>query len=163
MQKGKSYFLIDDKIHLMDDDFSDDSSFTVKQSDCNLLEGYNILVVDDNPINLTVAEKTLSRFSGKSFKCLNAEDAFKLFQTTPIDLILMDLHMPIMDGFEATKKIKASQKYIDSPIAIMAYTTYAYNDVKTELDLNGFDGYIGKPFTHVQVLDTILNAINKFK
>jgi CheY-like chemotaxis protein len=163
MQKGKSYFLIDDKIHLMDDDFSDDSSFTVKQSDCNLLEGYNILVVDDNPINLTVAEKTLSRFSGKSFKSLNGEDAFRLFQTTPIDLILMDLHMPIMDGFEATKKIKASQKYIDSPIAIMAYTTYAYNDVKTELDLNGFDGYIGKPFTHVQVLDTILNAINKFK
>jgi CheY-like chemotaxis protein len=162
MQKGKSYFLIDDKIHLMDDDFSDDSSFVVKKADRNLLEGFNILVVDDNPINLTVAEKTLARFSATSFKCLNAEDAFLLFESTTIHLILMDLHMPNIDGFEASRRIKASQKYINSPIAIMAYTTYAYNDVKMELELNGFDGYIGKPFTHVQVLDTILSAIQKF-
>lgn len=163
MEKGKSYFLIDDKIHLMDDELVNDPSFAVNKSDRNLLEGFNVLVVDDNPINLTVADKTLAKFSGKSFKCLNADDAFLIFNSTPIDLILMDLHMPNIDGFEATKRIKATKKYLDQPIAILAYTTYSYSDVKTEMEISGFDGYIGKPFTHVQVIDTIIGAINKFK
>lgn len=158
-----SYYLIDDKIHLMEDDFSSESQFSVKKSQKNLLEGINILVVDDNPINLTVADKTLAKFSGKSFKCLNAEDALLVFNSSNINLILMDLHMPNIDGFEAAKMIKQTEKFIKNPICILAYTTYSYNDVRVDLDLAGFDGYIGKPFTHTQVIDTIIDAVSRAK
>ena len=163
MQKGVSYYLIDDKIHLMEDDFSSESQFSVKKSHKNLLEGINILVVDDNPINLTVADKTLAKFSGKSFKCLNAEDALLVYNSSNINLILMDLHMPNIDGFEAAKMIQQTEKFNKNPICILAYTTYSYNDVKVELELSGFDGYIGKPFTHTQVIDTIIDAVSRRK
>lgn len=157
--KGTSYYLIDDKIHLMEDSFSSETEFSVSQSDRKLLEGINFMVVDDNPINLTVADKTLAKFGGVSFKCLTAEEALNTFESQSIQLILMDLHMPNIDGFEAAKKICATQKYIDNPIPILAYTTYSYNDVKAEIESSGMSGYVGKPFTHVQVVETILEAV----
>jgi len=161
--KGTSYYLIDDKIHLMEDSFSDESNFSVSHSDRKLLEGISFIVVDDNPINLTVADKTLAKFGGVSFKCLTAEEGLKTFNSESVQLILMDLHMPNIDGFEATKMICATQKYIDNPIPILAYTTYSLNDVKTEIESSGMIGYVGKPFTHIQVVDIILDAVGIHK
>tara|TARA_R110001592_G_scaffold244026_1_gene505306 strand:- start:2040 stop:2483 length:444 start_codon:yes stop_codon:yes gene_type:complete len=143
----------------MEDSFSNEPSFIVNQSDRKLLEGINILVVDDNPINLTVADKTLSKFGGSSIKCLSAEESLVVFKANPIQLILMDLHMPGIDGFAATKLIRETDKFKNNPIPILAYTTYSYNDVKVEIENCGMNGYIGKPFTHVQVIDTILEAV----
>ncbi|WP_339607102.1 response regulator [uncultured Roseivirga sp.] len=157
--KGTSYYLIDDKIHLMEDSFSNEPSFAVNQSDRKLLEDINILVVDDNPINLTVADKTLAKFGGTSFKCLSAEESLTVFKSTPIQLILMDLHMPGIDGFAATKLIRETEEYKNNPVPILAYTTYSYNDVKAEIEDCGMSGYIGKPFTHIQVIDTILEVV----
>ncbi len=157
--KGTSYYLIDDKIHLMEDSFSNEPSFIVNQSDQKLLDGINILVVDDNPINLTVADKTLAKFGGTSYKCLSAEDSVLAFKSKPIHLILMDLHMPGINGFEATKLIRETEEFKSNPIPILAYTTYSYNDVKAEIEACGMSGYIGKPFTHIQVIDTILEAV----
>lgn len=151
--------MIDDKIHLMEDSFSNEPSFIVNQSDQKLLDGINILVVDDNPINLTVADKTLAKFGGTSFKCLSAEDSVLAFKSKPIHLILMDLHMPGINGFEATKLIRETEEFKNNPIPILAYTTYSYNDVKAEIEACGMSGYIGKPFTHIQVIDTILEAV----
>ncbi|WP_452609223.1 response regulator [Roseivirga echinicomitans] len=143
----------------MEDSFSNETPFTVNQTDRKLLEGINILVVDDNPINLTVADKTLAKFGGTSFKCLSAEESLVVFQSNSIQLILMDLHMPGVDGFAATKLIRETEAYKNNPIPILAYTTYSYNEVKDEIEDCGMSGYIGKPFTHIQVLDTILEAV----
>lgn len=143
----------------MEDSFSNEPSFVVNQSDRKLLEGINILVVDDNPINLTVADKTLAKFGGTSFKCLSAEESLTVFKSTPVQLILMDLHMPGIDGFAATKLIRETEEYKNNPVPILAYTTYNYNDVKVDIEDCGMSGYIGKPFTHIQVIDTILDAV----
>tara|TARA_A100000171_G_scaffold52967_1_gene74727 strand:+ start:167 stop:610 length:444 start_codon:yes stop_codon:yes gene_type:complete len=143
----------------MEDSFSNEPSFIVNQSDQKLLDGINILVVDDNPINLTVADKTLAKFGGTSYKCLSAEDSVLAFKSKPIHLILMDLHMPGINGFEATKLIRETEEFKSNPIPILAYTTYSYNDVKAEIEACGMSGYIGKPFTHIQVIDTILEAV----
>lgn len=157
--KGAAYYLIDDKIHLMEDNFTSESTFNVNQQDQDLLEGYNFLVVDDNPINLTVADKTLAKFGGKSFKCLNAEEALKVFDSETIHLILMDLHMPNINGFEAAKLIRQTLKYKNTPVPILAYTTYSHNDVGEDIKASGFNGYIGKPFTQTQVVNTITEAV----
>ena len=71
----------------------------------------------------------------------------------------MDLHMPGIDGFAATKLIRETEEYKNNPVPILAYTTYSYNDVKAEIEDCGMSGYIGKPFTHVQVIDTILEVV----
>ncbi|KYG81428.1 hypothetical protein MB14_12595 [Roseivirga ehrenbergii] len=143
----------------MEDSFVNEPSFIVNQSDRKLLDGINIIVVDDNPINLTVADKTLAKFGGTSFKCLSAEESLVAFKSKPIHLVLMDLHMPGIDGFTATKLIRETEEFKNNPIPILAYTTYSYNDVKAEIEACGMSGYIGKPFTHVQVIDTILGAV----
>ena len=125
----------------------------------DLLKDSTILIIDDNPINLTVAHKTLAKFGAKTVKALSGVEGIKAFQKNSVQLILMDLHMPFMDGFETTQKLKAVKEFGERPAPILAYTTYAFEDVKDQIETYGLDGYIGKPFTQHQVLERIIEAV----
>lgn len=155
---AKSYFLIDDKIQPMDQE-TPDVSKTGAPDQAGILSGKTILVIDDNPINLVVAEKTLRKFGAESIKALSAKDGVHQFSTKKVDLILMDLHMPGIDGFEATNLIKETEAYKKAKRPILAYTTYALDEVKEKIDKFGLDGYVGKPFTQEQVLETIIDYL----
>ena len=157
---AKSYFLLDDKILPMDGEEGGKSADRIKvNSDSNLLEGKTILVIDDNPINLIVAEKTLKKFGANCIKALSAKEGIQKFLVNPVNLVLMDLHMPSIDGFEATAMLRETQNFKDKPINILAYTTYSYDEVKAKMSEFQLDGYIGKPFTQDQVLETIIKIL----
>lgn len=155
---ARSYFLLDNEILSTDEMIA--HQIISKDENSSLLEGKVILVIDDNPINLSVAEKTLQKYGANCLRTASAKEGIAEFGKKNVDLILMDLHMPIMDGFEATRRIKASSRFIENSVPILAYTTYPYNEVKKAIELNGLDGYIGKPFTQTQVLDTILSVLS---
>lgn len=156
---AKSYFLLDDKILPMDSE--ETGKLKPKRAVENqLLEGKTILVIDDNPINLIVAEKTLKKFGAKSTKALSAKEGIQKFISQPFDLVLMDLHMPSIDGFEATAMLRETQNFKSKPTTILAYTTYSRDEVKEKMDEYKFDGYIGKPFTQDQVLETIIKVLD---
>jgi len=155
---ARSYFLLDDEI-LSTDEFSTGIQAS-ENEDKLILAGMSILVIDDHPINLSVAEKTLSKFGAQALKSFSAKDGLHTFNNNKVDLILMDLHMPVIDGFEATQLIKASNAFKKRPVPILAYTTFAYSEVSEALNKYGLDGYIGKPFTQTQVLETILSVVN---
>ena len=156
---AKSYFLLNDKILPMDSEEPlNESAKAVPEEE--VLVGKSILVIDDNPINLIVAEKTLKKFGGKSIKALSAKDGIQKFIANTVDIVLMDLHMPGLDGFEATAMLRETKSFKTKPIKILAYTTYSYDEVKDKMAEFKLDGYIGKPFTQDQVLETIIELLS---
>jgi signal transduction histidine kinase/CheY-like chemotaxis protein len=103
-----------------------------------------ILVVDDVEVNIVIAEFMLEPFEVQVESVSNGKEALELVQKEHFDLILMDHMMPIMDGVEATKAIRA----LDGPasdIVIIAMTANAVSGVVDMFLAAGFDGYVSKP------------------
>lgn len=106
------------------------------------LEGMHVLLVEDNLINVKVAEKILSHWNVKVDIALNGLLATQKFKVDKYDVILMDLAMPIMDGYEATSIIRGK----DTAIPIIALTASASYGYLEKAMLIGIDEYIIKPF-----------------
>lgn len=107
-----------------------------------------ILLVDDNDLNRDIANEILSMMGYKCEEAANGEEALKLFTQSGADhysLIFMDLQMPVMDGFDATKAIRASKAPDGAtiPIIAMSANTFA-NDVQKSLEA-GMNEHISKP------------------
>lgn len=114
-------------------------------------EGSHILIVDDNRINRLVTQKTLERDSYICSTAVNGKDAVEIVKNEVFDLILMDLNMPIMNGFEATTLIRE----FNETIPIIALT--ARDPVQLEEDIHaiGFNDVIIKPYDINVFLDTV--------
>jgi two-component system cell cycle response regulator DivK len=155
----RSYYLIDNKIQSLEE--TDGGAQQLKKSkSASILAEQNVLIVDDSPINLIVAEKTLSKFGATCFRAISAKEGLKVYNQEKIDLILMDLHMPVIDGFKATDLIRETEKFHSFPIPIMAYTTFSYDEVMEGIKNHKLDGYIGKPFTQAQVIGSIFEVLS---
>lgn len=109
-----------------------------------------ILVVDDTPANLEVISDTLSSAGYHVAAVISGERALKRLRTHPPDLILLDIQMPVMDGFETCRQIKANPTTIDIPIIFITART------DTKSILQGFEmgavDYISKPFQEAELL-----------
>ncbi|RYE36655.1 MAG: response regulator [Sphingobacteriaceae bacterium] len=109
------------------------------------LRGMNILVVEDNQINMIIAQKMLDGLEAKSVKAYNGEEAIAALSAehAPFNIILMDLEMPVMDGYTAIKIIKNRWAHIP----VLAFTaTMMDNETLQELRNIGFKDYVSKPF-----------------
>jgi signal transduction histidine kinase/DNA-binding NarL/FixJ family response regulator len=106
----------------------------------------NILIVDDNKINQQVAELTLQRWKITTHIASSAKEAFEILKNKPIDLVLMDVTMPEMDGFEATKYIRNNFEKPLSNIPIIAVTASALVGDRERCIAEGMDDYVSKPF-----------------
>lgn len=107
------------------------------------MSGQPILVVDDNPINLKLIRVLLTGEGYDVRAALDAEEAVVILQSFRPRLILMDLQLPGMDGYEFTRRLKAGPETRD--IVIFAVTSYAMKgDEQRALDA-GCDGYVAKP------------------
>ena len=101
-----------------------------------------ILVAEDEEVNFLYIEALLSN-KYKTLHAINGQVAIDMFIENPnIDLVLMDLKMPVMDGFEATSKIKS----INPEIPIIALTAYSTTEDKKKSLENGCDDFMSKPF-----------------
>jgi signal transduction histidine kinase len=136
----------------------DESAFgfaTEKQLDSR--PSYNwknkiILVAEDEPTNYKYISNVLSKTNINLIWAKNGLETFELFaKRTDIDLVLMDIRMPIMDGYEVTRKIKE----INKKIPIIAQTAYALDAEKEEILKAGCDDYIAKPYSDSELLRMI--------
>ncbi|HXB55916.1 MAG TPA: response regulator [Vicinamibacteria bacterium] len=107
------------------------------------MAGEPILIVDDNPANLKLARVVLSREGYEVRTAADAEDALVALRTFRPRLILMDLQLPGMDGFELTRRLKADPAR--SGVVILALTAYAMKGDEEKARAAGCDGYIAKP------------------
>jgi CheY-like chemotaxis protein len=110
-----------------------------------------ILVAEDNSINIQVARYILSPLASELVFVLNGEEAVEHYLTNKYDLIFMDVVMPVMNGYEATEKIRQIEleSGTDERIPIVAMTANnMYEEIQNCLKI-GMDAFISKPFnTH---------------
>ena len=118
------------------------------------------LIVEDNPINIRVAQIVLKGLSPHIQVAMNGLEAVELFQTSKFDIILMDIRMPVMDGIEATLRIRKLEKLMKTkdPVKIIALTANTFQeDIESCMD-NGMDAFLEKPFTSKDLV-TILQRL----
>jgi signal transduction histidine kinase/HPt (histidine-containing phosphotransfer) domain-containing protein/FixJ family two-component response regulator len=104
-----------------------------------------VLVVDDLPSNLLVAEGLLTPYRMRVFTCLNGREAVALVGERPFDLVLMDHMMPEMDGVEATHAIRAMNDPRCRTMPIIALTANAVSSMREMFLKNGFNDFLPKP------------------
>ncbi|RYU86588.1 PAS domain S-box protein [Mucilaginibacter terrigena] len=119
------------------------------------LSGMTILVVDDNKMNLMVASKFLKKWRADVDEAINGQIAVDMVNGKAYDMIIMDLQMPVMDGFEATAIIK--QSYPDMPI--IAFTADAMPETHGKAFEAGMCDYLTKPF----VPDVLFEKVSKYR
>lgn len=113
-----------------------------------------ILVAEDEEVNFYYISEVLEGAGYQVFHAWDGSKAVELFKEEQPDLILMDIKMPVMDGYEALNQIKA----IDKSVPIVALTAHALFGDKEKALNAGFDAYLSKPVME----NTILEILNKF-
>ena len=114
-----------------------------------------ILIVEDEMANFMYISEILEETGIQITHAVNGKKAIENFNQETFDLILMDLKMPLMDGFEATIEIRKLNK----KIVIVAQTAYAYK--REECIAKGFTDYISKPFNQVKLLQLLKKYIDQ--
>ncbi|WP_455498077.1 ATP-binding protein [Coprobacter sp.] len=114
-------------------------------------EKLTILIAEDNPSNYKLFESILKR-EYILLHAWNGEEAVELYREYKPHLILMDINMPVLDGYGATKKIRE----ISSTVPIIAVTAYAFTEDEDKILRSGFDGYTSKPIN----ANTLKNKIS---
>jgi CheY-like chemotaxis protein len=114
---------------------------------------HRILVVDDRDENLKVAVNLLKLVGFETMEAINGKDAIEKFEKWNPHLILMDMRMPVMDGYEATRLIKETEK--GKQTAIVALTASAFEDERKKIESLGMQGYIRKPFRENELFGTL--------
>ena len=106
------------------------------------IEGIRILIAEDNPINLSVAKRFLSKWGVEVHEATNGKIAVDKFRSGEFDLLLLDLEMPEMDGITALREIRK----LNPTIPAIAFTAAVYDNMQTDLLQKGFTDFIHKPF-----------------
>lgn len=117
-----------------------------------------VLVVDDNAVNRQVASIFLADFDCEIMEAENGQDALDLLADGPFDLVLLDVHMPVMDGFKTASAIRESQEAW-SQIPIVALTADAMTGDRDKCLQNGMDAYASKPLDPRQMLGAMVSAM----
>jgi len=116
-----------------------------------------ILLVDDNENNRKLIIEFLLDCNVRIFEAENGEQAIQSFSTIDPNLVLMDLKMPVMDGFEAIDKIKKLENY-STDIPIIGLTALAFSNDKDKIIEHGFNGYVSKPIQ----IDELFKEMTKY-
>lgn len=127
-------------------------------------EGYlgnkSILVAEDNLVNQVLLRKYLAKWGVGNIKFAdNGKIALDLFIKNDFDLVLLDLQMPEMDGFEVAKIIRKLDLVAKRIVPIIALTASSLLEVKDQLEASGMDDYISKPFTPEDLYGKIINYL----
>ncbi|NBW24338.1 MAG: response regulator [Betaproteobacteria bacterium] len=111
-----------------------------------LAHGIRILVAEDHPVNQKFISLLLQRLGHKATLCENGEAALEAFRTDDYELVLMDIHMPVMDGLTATRAIRALPAP-RSQVPIIALTADVLQEARDQAKAAGVDAFITKPVT----------------
>jgi two-component system, sensor histidine kinase and response regulator len=115
-----------------------------------------ILLAEDNAVNQRVAVRLLEKRGHEVVVASNGKEALAAWQRQQFDLILMDLQMPVMDGFETTLQIRRAESRSDTHIPIVALTAHAMKGDREHCLSAGMDDYLSKPIRERDLLDIVL-------
>ncbi len=110
------------------------------------LNGLRVLVVEDNPVNSLLLKKIFQKWSNIPDFARDGVEALDKVSANNYDLILMDIHMPLLDGYETTIKIREMQDKEKSMVPIIALTASVSGNLKDKIREVGMDDYLSKPY-----------------
>jgi PAS domain S-box-containing protein len=119
---------------------------------------YRVLIVDDNKENRDLLTQALGPVGFELRQATDGAEAIREFQAWQPHLILMDLRMPVMDGREATRRIKSTPKGKET--AIIVLTASSFEDGRKDMAAIGVDGYIRKPFRESELFENLARCLN---
>lgn len=126
------------------------------------IKGVHIMLVEDNELNMEIATELLKEQGAVVTQVSNGKEAVQMFKENPkgtFDVILMDVMMPVMDGLEATRQIRALDRIDSASIPIIALTANAfYEDVKKCIEA-GMNAHLSKPLEIEKVVEMIIKYI----
>ncbi len=105
----------------------------------------HVLVAEDNLVNQTLAAKLLDKLGHTTVLAANGAEALAEWGRQTFDVILMDVQMPELDGFQATRQIREAEKTSGAHVPIVAMTAYAMSGDREQCLQAGMDGYVSKP------------------
>lgn len=120
-----------------------------------------ILIAEDNSVNRLLLERILARQGYGYLSVSNGQLAVEAAQKERFDVILMDVHMPIMDGYDATKAIRSLDQALNRRTTIVALTALAVEGDKEKCLQAGMDAYLAKPLRHEDLLALLQNMLSK--
>lgn len=119
---------------------------------------YNILIVDDSATTRAIIKRTI-RMTGlpiaQVYESPNGKAALELLTNTPVDLVLADLNMPEMDGFEMTRRIRSNPATQSLPVIIVSAAPSGQDFAQ----MHRVNGFIAKPFTPEAIRQVITNVL----
>lgn len=159
-----STFTVVVPLQMVEEDFEDEADAADGAADTPLdLSGKTLLIAEDNEINMLIATEFLGALGAEMIEARNGQEALEAFansQLDAIDAILMDMQMPVMDGCEATRAIRALDREDAATVPIVAVTANAFAEDIAKTTEAGMNGHVAKPFT-VEELTDILGKLMK--
>ena len=128
------------------------------------IKGVNVLLAEDNELNMEIAEFVLESAGANVIKAFNGKEALEIFKESKlgeIDIILMDVMMPVMDGLEAARYIRWSNKENARDIPIIAMTANAFTEDRRRVLEAGMNEHLAKPLESEVLIKTIANYCGK--
>lgn len=128
------------------------------------IKGVNVLLAEDNELNMEIAEFVLESAGAKVIKAFNGKEALEIFKASEqgeIDVILMDVMMPVMDGLEATRYIRRSNKENARDIPIIAMTANAFTEDRRRVLEAGMNEHLAKPLESEVLIEMIAKYCGK--
>jgi signal transduction histidine kinase len=138
------------------DEQSVSTSFAAAQSRRDPLR---VLLVEDNTVNQTLIIRLLEKRGHRTFVATNGHEALALISQQVFDLVLMDLQMPELDGFETATAIRKGEKQTGTQLPIIALTAHAMKGDRERCLEAGFDGYLSKPVLAGELHQEILRVL----
>lgn len=116
-------------------------------------QAYRILIVEDREENRLLLRRMLEGVGFTVMEAVNGSEGVELFNSWQPDFVWMDIRMPVMDGFEATRQIKATQKGARTPV--VALTASVFEEQRENILAAGCDGFVRKPFLDEEIWQTM--------
>lgn len=116
------------------------------------LQGMRVLVVDDNALNLTIMERWLQRWGAEVLLATNGAEALERVEAQPPHLVLMDLHMPVMDGYEAIRRLRKLPDPHSAQLPVIALTASVLTEELQKAAHCGVQAVVRKPFEPNELL-----------
>jgi two-component system sensor histidine kinase BarA len=122
---------------------------------------FNILIADDNPINLELVATLLHQLGAVITQASDGDEAVNLACNNKYDLILMDIHMPNVNGLQAAQEIRQHEENISRHTPIVALTADTMPETKKRVEESGMDDYLVKPIDESMLIDIVSSHLIK--
>ncbi len=129
---------------------------TRKKENKQAVDTLKVLVFEDNPLNQWLIKKRLKSWGCTFFITEHAVEGLQILEDELIDVVFMDLHMPVVDGYEITRRIRANKQQRISQVPVVALTADFTVKDKEKASNDGINDFILKPYTPEELLDKLI-------